>query len=438
MPTDPGPLKGHPRFPELDELLSDPSPGWRTALEEDDELWDLYFRWLQHPDSQKQINPETKERASTKEKAAKKPKRKTNSKAKAKVEPVDDTDDELVDDADYPVPLGTFLDTVDDTYDWLIPLLLERGDRFVYTGGEGDGKSTLIAQFGVQSAAGIHPTTGEPMKAIRVMMVDLENGTRHVRREIGKMAGLLTDEQLQAARSNLYIRSLPEGFDLSTDVDQGRLEAWCEEVDPDLLLIGPRYKMLGNEDDKVEAKETQRFLDRIRVRYGCIIGSESHSPHASNEDGSRVTREYGTSKWLRWPEFGMHLRRDGAVSHYRGPRDPDRPWPSQWDRNEEEWAEGTGWPWLPMAPGVIKIEMTTGGVDRTVKDRLIGLQVCREIERGKYDDRKQQIASRLHGSNPYGRGTDVMKWMREEGLVDTPGYVLNSKGEEALEELETG
>ena len=50
--------------------------------------------------------------------------------------------------------------------EWIIPGLLQRGDRMLVTGETGAGKSLLLAQIGVQVAAGIHPFTGakiEPM-----------------------------------------------------------------------------------------------------------------------------------------------------------------------------------------------------------------------------------------------------------------------------------
>lgn len=346
---------------------------------------------------------------------------------------------DLTEEFDLPLPLGEFLrDESLEDYDWVVDGLLERGDRFVMTGGEGDGKSTWFLQFGVKASAGVHPTTDTRMDPIKVLQVDLENGTRHFRREIVKMEGLLKPAQRKRAHRNLYIKNLPEGFDLSLDPDQERLESWCENTKPDLLLIGPRYKMLGNEDDKHEAALTQRFLDHLRTLYGCAIGSESHSPHSSSEDGSRVTREYGTSKWMRWPEFGMHLRRDGEVTHYRSPRDPARPWPARWERNEAGWQSGTGWPWLPMELGVVKISMRVGGADRTDSDREIGLKALSKSDLPvprSYKDVQNLIAGQLTGPNGFDRAGKVMKWMREEELVVSPGYSLTDKATELLESM---
>ena len=68
--------------------------------------------------------------------------------------------------------IAEFLDVSaeDDSYDWVVPGLLERGDRFVLTGTEGAGKSTLFRQLAVTIAAGIHPFSGDPIEPMRVLL----------------------------------------------------------------------------------------------------------------------------------------------------------------------------------------------------------------------------------------------------------------------------
>lgn len=74
------------------------------------------------------------------------------------------TPDEIT-DGDGPDPeLDQFLAEPEPDYDWLIPDILERGDRVILTGGEGAGKSTLLRQIGVQCASGIHPFTHATIK----------------------------------------------------------------------------------------------------------------------------------------------------------------------------------------------------------------------------------------------------------------------------------
>src|SRR5690606_2357350 len=71
--------------------------------------------------------------------------------------------------------LAEFLSGGDDPADWVIPGLLERGDRFILTGSEGLGKSVLFRQIAVGAAAGIHPFTQRRIDPNRVLYVDVEN-----------------------------------------------------------------------------------------------------------------------------------------------------------------------------------------------------------------------------------------------------------------------
>jgi replicative DNA helicase len=87
-------------------------------------------------------------------------------------------------------------------------------------------------------------------------------------------------------------------------------------------------------------------LDDLRGRYGFALILEHHAPHGPAKD--RQMRPFGSSLWLRWPEFGIALRRDPNdktalnVGRWRGDRVkaswPDRlvrgktwPWNGRWD-----------------------------------------------------------------------------------------------------------
>jgi hypothetical protein len=48
---------------------------------------------------------------------------------------------------------------------------------------------------------------------------------------------------------------------------------------------------------------------------------------------------YGASLWSRWPEFGLHISKQGRLLHWRGARD-ERAWPAVLNR-------GGAWPWTP-------------------------------------------------------------------------------------------
>ena len=248
--------------------------------------------------------------------------------------------------------LETFL-AGDDDYDWLIPGLLERGDRLLITGGEGSGKSFLLHMIAVCAAAGVHPFTGKRHEPLRVLRIDLENGMRHLRRSLRPMR----DHAVSGGRpvQTMHVESRPSGVDLTRPADEQWLRDVCATATPDLLVIGPLYRMHAADMAKEEpARHLTRVLDDLRSRHGCAVVVETHAPHAQGP-GVRALRPVGSSLFMRWPEFGYGLRPNADdpqimdLVSWRGARD-ERAWPTQMRRG------GSGeWPFveaLSYAPAV--------------------------------------------------------------------------------------
>jgi hypothetical protein len=246
--------------------------------------------------------------------------------------------------------IDTFVGSVDTTYDWLIPDFLERRDRMLVTAGEGHGKSMLLAQIAVQAAAGIHPWTRREVTPRNVLLVDLENGARLVTR---RLAGLRAKAGERLDPQRLRVHTRPDGIDLTTRGDRRWLIDRCEANATELLVIGPAYRMssgvaergdVGGED---HARKITKALDEIRTICGVTLLLETHAPHG-DQFGSRNLRPFGSTVWLRWPEFGVGIRPDKedpmrrrySFEHWRGPRDV-RPWPISLER-------GGNWPWTPV------------------------------------------------------------------------------------------
>jgi hypothetical protein len=228
-----------------------------------------------------------------------------------------------------------------DEYNWLVPGLLERGERIILTGSEGLGKSWLVSQFASCLAAGLHPFTGLQMgdgsHRLRVLVVDCENGVSQSRRRFRRIASRL-DRAASNWHPNLRLEIKPNGLDL-LGADAAWLERKVAVNAPDLLVIGPLYRLhLANMNDETPARELVRVVDGIRTRYGCAVISEAHPGHSQDHDGTRKMRPAGTSLFLRWPEFGFGLARakgaDGEhptlvdVVAWRGSRE-ERQWPKQ-------------------------------------------------------------------------------------------------------------
>lgn len=244
--------------------------------------------------------------------------------------------------------VDTFIASMPTEYDWLIPDFLEYRDRLLVTAGEGAGKSVLLAQIAVMVAAGIHPWTHADIKPRNVLVVDLENPQRLVSRRYAWMRSKVNrpfDPQ------RLRIHSRPSGINLTSRTDRRWLIERCNSNAAELLVIGPAYRMsdgvaskadIGGED---HARQVTKALDEIRMRCNVALVMETHAPHSNGPFG-RDLRPFGSSVWLRWPEFGIGLRRDAesetkyVMEHWRGARD-ERAWPKYLNKNAGQW------PWTP-------------------------------------------------------------------------------------------
>lgn len=231
--------------------------------------------------------------------------------------------------------------------DWLVPGLLERGDRLIFTAGEGGGKSVLIRQMAAAAAAGIHPFDFTAHDPLRVLIVDCENSPRLIRKWMKRLALVAEEHGRPIPAGGLRLISRPEGLDLARAEDAGWLSERIAAADPQMLVIGPLYRLhTGSMYDEEPARAMVGYLDRIRARHGCALIMETHAPHAESAKVARNLRPFGSSLFMRWPEFGYGLRpvkgsegREVDVVAWRGARD-ERDWPRQLRRG------GVGdWPW---------------------------------------------------------------------------------------------
>lgn len=235
----------------------------------------------------------------------------------------------------------------DDVYDWVIPDVLERQDRLMLSAGEGVGKSTLLRQFAILSAAGIHPFRFVHMPPIRVLVVDAENSERQWRRASRTLAEQAMQRGLRDPRGNIGLHCVGV-MDITKADDLGRLHRWMDDVDPQLVVLGPLYRMVGGSpmDKDTEVAPVLAALESIRERNVAML-IEVHAGHARSTSGERELRPRGSSALLGWPEFGLGLRRNKerqwnqttySLVRWRGDRDR-REWPTL--------TRGQIWPWEP-------------------------------------------------------------------------------------------
>jgi hypothetical protein len=231
-------------------------------------------------------------------------------------------------------------ETDGDSYEWVIPGLIEKGERVIVVAAEGVGKTMLARQVGLLSAAGIHPFSFQPMPPIKTLTVDLENPDRIIRRT-GRSIAAQAMAHARVSRLNAELLTRPSGMDLLKASDRALLEETLDKVKPELLVIGPLYKAFldpGGRTSESIALEVAKYLDTIRTIYKCALWIEHHAPLGTSMT-SRDLRPFGSAVWSRWPEFGISLQPDptalGAyvydVRHFRGARD-ERQWPTKMKR----------------------------------------------------------------------------------------------------------
>lgn len=248
----------------------------------------------------------------------------------------------------------------DTPEDWLIPGLLERGERVVITGGEGGGKSVLLKQMAACLAAGLNPWNGTRVSdGARVLYIDAELSVRQNRENYRWITGMVGRRMVSPGwRSRIFHCVRNDGLDLP-----GQDREWFHHVaskaSPDVIIVGPTYKcMLGNEKDDVDVMKLLRVLDEVRVKHDAAMIVETHSPHGT-DDATRPVRPIGSSVWLRWPEIGFGFRRWTDDSVEQMPT-PDHLEVVSWrgQRNHRDWPDLIRWgsrtanqfPWIPTRP----------------------------------------------------------------------------------------
>lgn len=256
-----------------------------------------------------------------------------------------------------PMDLAELLSQPDDEFDWLVPGLLEKGDRIVVTGEEGFGKSELIAQIAVCLAAGLHPFLGDPIwdgePAIRIAVIDCENSRGQIRRRYRRQVAAVAEARRSLGlpevdwRKHLFIDFRTDGMNLLKGSDAAYLERFVGATAPDLLVVGPLYKLHNTDMNNEEAaRGLVSVLDGIRVRHHCALLTEAHAGHVKDGEGDRMMRPRGSALFMGWPEFGFGLRRNKQDAS----RADLVPWRAQ--REQRDWPEallrGGGWlPWTP-------------------------------------------------------------------------------------------
>lgn len=235
---------------------------------------------------------------------------------------------------------------------WVMRNMLRVGERLMFTGMEGGGKSVLLAQITIGAAMGVHTLSQgyERHDPLRVLVLDVENSFTQTRNNARKIYPALAE---MTGRSTAQLEWVNERYiDLANPVDAQRVVRLAKEKQPQLMVMGSVYK-LASEGDKHEASfnAISRTVDRIRAETGAAVMLEAHTGHGFNNDRSKGSgmRPDGSSRWMRWPEYGMGMvpmgkQYPGVIElvPFRGARDDSVQWPRGLKRGEVL-------PWSPIS-----------------------------------------------------------------------------------------
>lgn len=262
--------------------------------------------------------------------------------------------------------IDQMIEDTDTQYKWLMPWMLERGERLMIVAPEGSGKTVLLRQWAFQGACGCHWATGRITPKFSTLYIDAENSrvnTVRAARKLHYRAKRYAGDDWDGNR--LRIKPI-HNLNLVQDRRQrDEVEQWIELYRPDLLVIGPIYKIGRNTPGFSFEDNALAFTDIVddwRHRYDLAVAMEHHAPKAIGSDGNRDLGPFGSSVWKRWPDIGISLswhpededisvpRFD--VSPFRGFRGthhfPTRFLHGDLGRDNEQW------PWMPhgVAPSV--------------------------------------------------------------------------------------
>lgn len=209
--------------------------------------------------------------------------------------------------------------------------------------------STFCRQLAIQVAAGIHPWTGNDMPPQKVMVVDSENHPDQVLESWQDMIGRAVRLGRPIERGMLILQ---EEWDNEINLNEPTGKRWLLERiqahKPALVVIGPLYN-LANKDlsEHTVVNEMKSAINEARGICGTAFIMEHHAPHRGNGDKDRSVRPYGSSTFLKWPDFGYGLKPEEDEGYYelqktRFPRVRSRHFPGWMRWGKENTLE---WPW---------------------------------------------------------------------------------------------
>lgn len=235
--------------------------------------------------------------------------------------------------------------------DFVIPSTLAKGERALIVGLEGRGKSTLLRQIAVMVAGGLHPFLGTRSEPKRVLFIDAENHPDQTLTSWQDLVGL-------AARHSSPIEggmlTVLEEYESNRNLAGGEGAAWLVErinaYRPDLVCMGPLTNLADKDlRDDEPVRRMRNAINEARSVCNSAFIMEHHAPLRGSQDKVREVRPYGSSLFLKWPDYGFAMQPvEGKTDVMewkanRGKRVRSRVWPSYLREGTPNTDE---WPWV--------------------------------------------------------------------------------------------
>jgi len=249
------------------------------------------------------------------------------------------------------VTLGELSMTAEELSPVVIPGMMHQDYRTIVVAEEGAGKSLLLRTIAMSAAQGFHPFSHQRIKPIRALIVDLENPAQAILQTAVPFAQHLFDRNPDGYDdSRIRFWRKPGGIEIRSLSDKAELQREIAFHKPDLVCIGPIYKMYrrgSSESYEDSADEAMAVLDDLRTKYGFALIMEHHA--AKGKQGERRDLSpMGSQRWMAWPEIGISLYKDTQdptvmhVKRYRGDRLQGVNWPDRLVR-DRTWLVDGAW-----------------------------------------------------------------------------------------------
>ena len=107
--------------------------------------------------------------------------------------------------------------------------------------------------------------------------------------------------------------------------------------------MGPVQNLVGNVKDDEVVRKFKHAINTARSICGTAFGIEHHALHRAPGDKERQMRPYGSSLFMKWPDFGYGLKPTEEEDRlrplsFRRPRVRSRAWPERLPARRTPWS----------------------------------------------------------------------------------------------------